>query len=105
LPLLICKLIFGVIVFLDSQCSNGSAGSCDDTLASNRIPGVMLATVATRQNNPGLWYEQEWERCNGSYHTRTGTIAIGPALLPKSKHFNPTTLSPLRNFNSDRIII
>jgi len=41
---------------------------------------------------------------NGSYHTKTRTVAIGPVLPPKTRHFNITTLPPIKYLSSDRIV-
>jgi hypothetical protein len=42
---------------------------------------------------------------NGSYHTKTRTVAIGPVLPPKTRHFNTTSLAPIKYLSSDHIMI
>ena len=64
----------------------------------------MSATVPTHQYSAGLGLELELNRCNGSYHTKTQTIAIGPDLPPTTWQFNLTTLAPIKYLSSDRIV-
>ena len=65
---------------------------------------LVLAMVPTRLHGSGLGLEPEPNRCNGFYHTKTRTVAIGPVLPPKARHFNLTTLPPIKKLSSDRII-
>jgi len=43
-------------------------------------------------------------RCNGSYHMKTRTVAIGPVLPPKTWHFNIKSLAPIKYLSSDGIM-
>jgi len=52
-------------------------------------------------NGSGLGLGPEPNRCNGFYHTKTRTVAIGPVLPPKTRHFNLTTLAPIKYLSSD----
>ena len=63
----------------------------------------MLATVPTHEYGSRLGLEPEPNRCNGSYHTKTQTVAIGPVIPPTTWHFNITTLAPIKYLSSDRI--
>jgi len=65
---------------------------------------VVLATVPTRKYGSGLGLGPEPNRCNGFYHTKTRTFAIGPVLPPKTRHFNITTLAPIKYLSSDHIM-
>jgi len=65
---------------------------------------VVLATVPTRYKGSRSGLESEPNRCNRFYHTKTQTVAIGPELPPNSRHFNLTTLSPMKYLSSDRIV-
>jgi hypothetical protein len=49
--------------------------------------------VASVNNDSGWVLETELNCCNGLYHTKTQTIAIGPVLPPKTWHFNSTQFS------------
>jgi hypothetical protein len=40
----------------------------------------------------------------GSYHIKTWTVAIGPVLPPKPRHFNTTSLALIIYLSSDRIM-
>jgi len=55
-------------------------------------------------NGSGLGLEPEPNRCNGSYHTKTRTVAIGPVLPPKPQRFKSTILPPIKYLSSDRIV-
>jgi hypothetical protein len=54
----------------------------------------------------GSWSgsDPEPNRCNGSYHTKTRTVAFGPVIAPKTRHFNTTSLPPIKYLSSDRIM-
>jgi len=71
---------------------------------SLHYPLIVLATVPNSRVGFGSGSDPEPNRCNGSYHTDTRTIAIGPVLPPKTRHFNITTLAPIKNLSSDRIM-
>jgi hypothetical protein len=43
-------------------------------------------------------------RCNGSYHTKTWTVAIGLVLPSKTRHINNTSLAPTKYLSSDCIV-
>jgi len=64
----------------------------------------VLATVPTRQNGTELGLGPEPNRCNGFYHTKTWTVAIGPVLPPNTRHFYFTSLAPMKYLSSDRIV-
>jgi len=55
-------------------------------------------------NGSGLGLGPEPNRCNSFYHTQTRTVAIGPVLPPKTRHFNLTTLAPIKYLSSDCIV-
>jgi hypothetical protein len=63
-----------------------------------------LATVPNSRVGSGSGSDLEPNRCNGSYHTKTRTIAIGPVLPPKTRHFNTPSLAPIKYLSSDRIM-
>ena len=65
---------------------------------------LVFTTVPTRKNSSGLGLGSEQNRCNGFYHTKTPTVAIGPVLPPTTRHFNLTTLTPIKYLSSDRIV-
>ena len=65
---------------------------------------LVLATVPNSRVGSGSGSDPEPNRCNGSYHTKTRTVAIGPDLPPKTRHFNITTLPPIKYLSSDRIV-
>jgi len=44
---------------------------------------VVLATVPTSYNGSGLGLGPGPNRCNGFYHTKTRTVAVGPLLALK----------------------
>ena len=64
----------------------------------------MLATVPNSRVGSGSGSDPEPNRCNGSYHTKTRTVAIGLVLPPKTRHFNITSLPPIKYLSSDRIV-
>ena len=64
----------------------------------------MLAKVPNARVGSGSGSDPEPNRCNGSYHTKTRTVAIGPVLPPKTRHFNITTLAPIKYLSWDRIM-
>jgi len=65
---------------------------------------VVLAMVPTHQNGSGLGLGPEPNCCNGFYHTKTRTVAIGPVLPPITQHLNNTTLAPIKYLSSDHIV-
>jgi len=65
---------------------------------------VVLAMVPTHLNGSGLGLEPELNRCNGSYPTKTQTVAIGPVLPPKFRHFKSRILAPIKYLSSDCIV-
>jgi len=64
----------------------------------------VLATVPNSRVGSGSGSDPEPNRCNGSYHTKTRTVAIGLVLPPKTRHFNITSLPPIKYLSSDRIV-
>jgi len=66
--------------------------------------GVVLATVQNRQVGSGSGSNPEPNRCNGTYHTKTRTVAIEPVLLPETRHYKSTIFAPIKYFSSDRIV-
>jgi hypothetical protein len=54
-------------------------------------------------NRSGLELEKELNCGNGSYHTNTLTVAIGPVLPPKTRHFNCTIMAPIKYLSFDCI--
>jgi len=73
------------------------------SLAANRC-GLVLATGPNSRFGSGSGSNPEPDRCNGFYHTKTRTVANGSVLPPKTRHFNLTTLSPIKYLSSDRIV-
>jgi hypothetical protein len=65
---------------------------------------LVLATVPTRPNGSGLGLEPNPDHCNGSYHTKTRTVPIGPVLPPKTRQLKSTILPPIKYLSSDCII-
>jgi len=41
---------------------------------------------------------------NGFYHVKTRTVAVGPALPPKTRPFDLTTFAPIKDPSSDCIV-
>jgi hypothetical protein len=66
--------------------------------------GASEAGGGSVSNGSGLGLEPEPNRCNGLYHTKTRTVAIGPVLPPKTRNFSITTLAPIKYLSSDRIM-
>jgi len=64
----------------------------------------VLATVPSSRDGSGSGSDPEPNRCNGSYHTKTQTVAIGPVLPPTIRHFNFTSLAPIQYLSSDCIM-
>jgi len=67
-------------------------------------PSVVLATVPNRRVGSGSGSDPVPNRCNGSYHTKTRTVAIGPVLPPKTRHNKSTIFAPIKYLSSDRIV-
>jgi len=55
-------------------------------------------------NGSALGLEPEPNPCNGLYHAKIRTVANGPVLPPKTRHFNNTTLAAIKYLSSDRIV-
>ena len=64
----------------------------------------MLSTVPNSRVGSGSGSDPQPNHCNGSYHTKTRTVAIGPVSPPKTRHFSITTLGPIKNLISDHIV-
>ena len=64
----------------------------------------VLASVQNSGVSSRSGSDPEQNRCNVSYHMKTGTVAIGPVLPPKTRHFNITSLSPIKYLSSDGIM-
>jgi len=65
---------------------------------------LVLATVPTCENGSALGLDLDRNRCNGLYHAKTWTVAIGPVLPLKTRNFNCKTLAPMKYLSSDRIV-
>jgi hypothetical protein len=65
---------------------------------------LVLATVPNRWVSSGSGSDLEPNRCNGSYHTKTRTVAIGPVLPPKTLHYKSTIFPAIQYLSSDRIV-
>ena len=65
---------------------------------------LVLATVPTQLYGSGLRSGPVPNRGNGFHHTRNRTIAIGPVLPAKTRHFKFTTLAPIQYLSSDCIM-
>jgi len=65
---------------------------------------LLLATVPNRRVGSGSGSGLEPNRCNGSYHTKTRTVAIGPVLQPKTRQNKSTIFAPIKYLSSDRIV-
>jgi len=70
----------------------------------NEWSQLVLPTVPNFRLGSGSGANPEPDSCNRFYHMRTRTIAIGPVLAPKSRHFNPTNLVPIEYLSSHRIM-
>ena len=84
-----------------------SRGNCTSTwvvTGGGKNLCLVLATVPNSRVGSGSGSDPEPNRCNGSYHTKTRTVAIGPVLPPKTRHFNITTLASIKYLSSDRIM-
>jgi len=64
----------------------------------------VLAKVLNSRVSSGSCSDLELNHCNGSYLMKTRTLAIGPVLPPKTRHFNTTSLAPIKYLSSDRIM-
>ena len=64
----------------------------------------VLATIPNYQVGSGS--RSDWDRnCSiRSCHTKTRTVANGPALQPKTRHSNITCLAPHKYLTSDHIV-
>jgi len=67
-------------------------------------PRIVLATVPIRRVGSGFSSDAEPNHCNRSYHTKTRTVAIGPVLSPKTRHYMTTIFSPTKYLSSDCIV-
>jgi hypothetical protein len=92
---------------LPQSCGNALSASCNNLRLEN-ISGMlqqrnsmMLSSVS---NGSGFGLELNWNHWNGLYHPKTRTIAIGPVLSPKTRHFNISTLTPIKYLSSDRTV-
>jgi len=65
---------------------------------------VVITTVRDRRVGSGFGFDPEPNRCNGSYHTKTRTVAIGPVLPPKTQHYKSTIFAPIKYLSSDHIV-
>jgi hypothetical protein len=65
---------------------------------------LVFATVPTRENGSGLGLGPELNRCNGFYHTKSRTVAIGPVLPSNTRYFILTTLAPNKYLSSDCMV-
>jgi len=65
---------------------------------------LVLATVPNRRVSSRSGSDPEPNRCNGSYHTKTRTVAIGPVLPPKTRHYKSTIFAPVTYLSSDHIV-
>jgi hypothetical protein len=61
---------------------------------------VVLATVP----NSRVGSDMEPNCGNGSYHTKTWTIAIGPVLPSKTQQYNIPSLAAIKYLSSNRIV-
>jgi len=64
----------------------------------------VLATVPNSWVSSGSGSNSEPNYCNGSYHPKTWTVALGPVLPPKNWHFNITSLAPIQYVSSNSIM-
>jgi len=65
---------------------------------------LMLATVPKSWFSSRSGSNMEQDSCNGSDHTKTRTVLIGPVLPTKTGHLNMTSLPPTEYLSSDRIM-
>jgi len=82
-----------------SSCS--SSWSHTGYIRTLHVSQILSARVLTHWNHSVLGFGPEPNRCNSFYHTKTWTVAIRPVLPPKTRHFNLTTLAPIRYLSSD----
>jgi len=66
---------------------------------------LVLATVPNPRVGSGSSSDPELKRCNGSCHTKTRTVGIGPVLPPNTRHYKSTIFAPIKYLSSDRITI
>jgi hypothetical protein len=57
---------------------------------------VDLPSRISISKGSGLGFEPEPNCGNRSYHTKTRTVAIGPVLPPKTRHFNFTIMAAIK---------
>jgi len=63
-----------------------------------------FSRAAGVRKGSGLTLGPEPNCCNGFYNTKTRTIAIGPVLPPKIRHFKLTPLAEFKYLSCDRIV-
>ena len=91
---------------LDQWQPSCSISSCSQLHNSPRRPAahVVLAMGPKARFGSGSGSNPEPDRCNGFYHTKTWTIAIGLVLPPKTRHFYLTTFTQIKYLSSDHIV-
>jgi len=87
-------------VFARPACPVNAVSGC-----SGIFGRLVLAIVPNRQVGSGSGSDPEPNCCNGSYHTKTRTVGIGPVLPPKTQHCKSTIFAPIKYLSSDRIVI
>jgi len=65
---------------------------------------LVLAMVPNRRVGSGSGSDPEPNSCNGSYHTKTRTVAIGPVLPPKTRHYKSKICALIQYLSSDCIM-
>jgi len=65
---------------------------------------LVLAMVPNSWFSSGSGSNLQPDHCNGLYHTKTRTVAIGLILPLKYPHLNLTALDPIKNLSSDCIV-
>jgi len=88
------------ILFANKQITGFQAPSVQSQATSE----LVFATVSTHDNGTGLGLGPGPNSCNRFYQSKTRTVAIGPLLPPKTRHFNLTALPPIKYLRSDCIL-
>ena len=85
------------------QLSSGDNSWLENLYKSKTAGSLVLATIQSSWFGSRYSSNPELDRCNGFYHSKTRTVAIGPVLPPKTCQFNLTTLPPIKYLSSDCI--
>jgi len=105
---LLCWALYSLVTLTSTRCigfpSCWRFETTDILQLAAAGASTVLTTVAIRWVSSGSSSDPEPNCCNGSHHMKTRTVAIGPVLPPKTRHFNIISFAPIRYLSSDRIV-